>query len=68
MRERSEKIGAKLKVSSKIGGGTEVDLRVPARIAFPHQDSGKAGKWISRIYRRTAANKSDAKSAKTGQH
>ncbi len=67
MRERSEKIGAKLKVSSKIGGGTEVDLRVPARIAFPHQGSGK-GKWISRIYKRTAANESDARSAKTGEH
>jgi len=34
MRERAERIGASLKVSSSAAGGTEVDLRVPARIAF----------------------------------
>jgi len=34
MRERAERIGASLKVSSSAAGGTEVDLRVPGRIAF----------------------------------
>jgi signal transduction histidine kinase len=34
MRERAERIGAKLKVWSGITGGTEVELRIPGRIAF----------------------------------
>jgi len=34
MRERAEKIGAKLEVMSSRTTGTEVELRVPVRIAF----------------------------------
>lgn len=34
MRERSEEIGAKLRIWSRHMGGTEVDLSVPGRIAF----------------------------------
>src|SRR5262249_8520988 len=68
MRERSEKIGAKLKVSSKIGNGTEVDLRVPARIAFPSHNSGKVAKWISKIYTRTADTHGHDEITKVGKH
>ena len=34
MRERAERIGARLKVLMAHASGTEVDLRVPGRIAF----------------------------------
>jgi signal transduction histidine kinase len=34
MRERARRIGATLKVSSRHGAGTEVELRVPGDIAF----------------------------------
>jgi ligand-binding sensor domain-containing protein len=51
MRERAEKIGAKLSVWS-IGGGTEVDLRVPGRIAFPPNSSSKLARWL-RFARKT---------------
>ncbi len=34
MRERAERIGAQLCLSSKVALGTEVELRVPGRIAF----------------------------------
>ncbi|MBW4028074.1 MAG: hypothetical protein HIU93_11805 [Acidobacteria bacterium] len=34
MRERSEAIGSALKISSRLPGGTEVQLMVPAQIAF----------------------------------
>jgi signal transduction histidine kinase len=34
MRERAERIGAKLKVLSRPGAGTEVELRVPGKVAF----------------------------------
>lgn len=53
MRERAEKIGAKLKVWSNGTNGTEVDLRVPGRNAFRSQGSGKAN-WLSRILARNA--------------
>ena len=34
MRERAERIGARLCLLSKVRGGTEVELRVPNRVAF----------------------------------
>ncbi len=34
MRERAERIGARLRLLSKVALGTEVELRVPSRIAF----------------------------------
>ncbi len=40
MRERANKLGAQLDIWSKPGAGTEVDLRVPARVAYA--DSLKA--------------------------
>jgi hypothetical protein len=52
MRERSERIGAKLKVSSSAAGGTEVDLRVPSRLAFESQRSTRASKWLAKAQAR----------------
>ena len=40
MRERAERIGARLKVWSRLACGTEVDLRVPGRVAFEASISG----------------------------
>jgi signal transduction histidine kinase len=37
MRERAERIGASVKVLSRAGGGTEVELRLPSDIAFESQ-------------------------------
>jgi signal transduction histidine kinase len=42
MRERAKGIGAKVKVLSRAGGGTEVDLRVPSHIAFESRSSTPA--------------------------
>jgi signal transduction histidine kinase len=39
MRERSTKIGARLKVLSAPGAGTEIDLIVPAEAAFARGES-----------------------------
>lgn len=46
MRERAERIGASLKVSSSAAGGTEVDLRVPGRIAFESSTSKETSRSI----------------------
>ncbi len=50
MRERAERIGAKLHVWSSSAAGTEVELSVPSHLAF--QPSGRAPGWFSRLHLR----------------
>lgn len=52
MRERAERIGARLKVLSRGPGGTEVELTVPSRIAFESHPSNPVSKWFGRLYGR----------------
>jgi signal transduction histidine kinase len=48
MRERAERIGSKLKVLSRAGGGTEVELYVPGGIAFQSPSSSSlASRWFA---------------------
>lgn len=53
MRERAERIGAKLKVSSRPAGGTEVELSVPNDVAFRSYSPNRFG-WLSRRHPRKA--------------
>ncbi len=48
MRERAERIGAKLHVWSSSAAGTEVELSVPSHVAF--QSPGRAPHWFSRLH------------------
>jgi ligand-binding sensor domain-containing protein/signal transduction histidine kinase len=48
MRERAKKIGAQLKVRSRDGAGTEIELFVPGRIAFEKESNDKLN-WFSRL-------------------
>jgi signal transduction histidine kinase len=50
MRQRAERIGGKLKVLSSAAGGTEVELRVPGRLAFESHRSTNGSKWWSRLH------------------
>ncbi len=50
MRERAARIGAKLKVLSRLERGTEVELCVPAEIAFYSHSSSHASKWFADLY------------------
>jgi signal transduction histidine kinase len=52
MRERAERIGARLKVSSSAASGTEVDLRVPSRLAFESHGSNRASKLFAKLHAR----------------
>jgi signal transduction histidine kinase/ligand-binding sensor domain-containing protein len=45
MRERSEGIGASLRLRSRIGAGTEVELTVPGTIAFESQSHSPVSQW-----------------------
>jgi signal transduction histidine kinase len=62
MRERADRIGARLRVFSRPGGGTEVELRVPSEIAFESGSSSSASKWLTRFKRH--AGTSDRGSAR----
>jgi len=46
MRERSEGIGARLKLRSRMGAGTEVELTVPGAIAFESETYGQISQWL----------------------
>ncbi len=56
MRERSEKIDSKLRVLSRVGAGTEVELSIPNHIAFESQRSGRSFGWLTRIYSPESGN------------
>jgi signal transduction histidine kinase len=51
MRERSEGIGASLRLRSRIGAGTEVELTVPSSIAFENQSHGPVSHWLTWLNR-----------------
>jgi ligand-binding sensor domain-containing protein len=46
IRERSERIGADLRLRSRIGAGTEVELTVPGSIAFEKSSNGPISQWF----------------------
>jgi len=50
MRERAGRIGARLKVMSRAGAGTQVELRVPGDIAFESVSPPSASKWLTGFY------------------
>ncbi len=49
MRERAEKIGAQIKVKSRAGAGTEIELIVPNHIAFEKENAASPRGWFSKI-------------------
>ena len=46
MRERSESIGASLKLRSRIGMGTEIELTVPGKVAFEDEAQSTLPRWL----------------------
>ncbi|HME09522.1 MAG TPA: two-component regulator propeller domain-containing protein [Bryobacteraceae bacterium] len=61
MRERAEKIGAKLTVLSRVGDGTELELRVPGDIAFVSRPPGPAFRWFIGSGRHTEETRPESK-------
>ena len=51
IRERAERIGAKLNLLSNPGAGTQVVLTVAAELAFQREDVGKRRGWVHRLFR-----------------
>jgi signal transduction histidine kinase/ligand-binding sensor domain-containing protein len=52
LRERAARIGARLKVRTAAGAGTEIDLLVPAVAAFEHPAPRGPMYWIAKLYSR----------------
>ena len=50
MRERAERIGAKLTVSSRTGSGTDVDLSIPDQVAYESSSSYRWPKWFRKLF------------------
>jgi signal transduction histidine kinase/ligand-binding sensor domain-containing protein len=55
MRERAERIGAELNVSSALNAGTEIEILVPGRMAYELPDRPSFLGWMKRFYARGAA-------------
>ena len=52
MRERATRIGGKLDVWTAIGAGTEIELSIPASIAY----GTSPGRGVLRLFRKKVAN------------
>ena len=52
LRERAENIDGHLRIVSQPGAGTEVDLVVPASVAYPKNSQTVSRPWIKRVMRR----------------
>ena len=52
MRERAERIGARLQVWSHPARGTEVEISVPAHIAFESNSASWPSNWVMRFHAR----------------
>lgn len=66
MRERAERIEARLTVRSRAAAGTEVELTVPGRVAFHNQATPFRRKWFARLYPRKAEGQTLEKSGSEG--
>ena len=53
MRERAEKIGGRLELWSKANAGTEVDLRIPADVAYASPVERPRFRWLDAVLRKT---------------
>jgi signal transduction histidine kinase/ligand-binding sensor domain-containing protein len=61
MRERTERIGGKLRILSRTGGGTEIELRIPRDIAFEFHPSSRTSKWFAILHPEQKEVESSAK-------
>jgi signal transduction histidine kinase/ligand-binding sensor domain-containing protein len=50
MRERAERMGGRLKVSSRTNAGTVVRLWIPGKLAFERASSNPFWSWLTRLY------------------
>jgi signal transduction histidine kinase/ligand-binding sensor domain-containing protein len=59
MRERAERIGAGFKVRTRADAGTEVELSIPAAVAFHRRPSRRRPSWLESLSRRRTTDGDD---------
>ena len=59
MRERAERIGARLTVWTRPAGGTEIELSIPAALAFESKSPNGTSKWFVKLYAGKTKGRSD---------
>jgi ligand-binding sensor domain-containing protein/signal transduction histidine kinase len=64
MRERAERIKARLKLRSRVGSGTEVELSVPGKVAFQDKARESGLKWFTKFSGRNSATAGTSKEVK----
>ncbi|MBZ5574879.1 MAG: hypothetical protein LAO09_23745 [Acidobacteriia bacterium] len=67
MRERAEKVGAKLRVWSRAAAGTEIELIVPGQVAFQSHASARPRQRFGRFNPRPAAHEVNKPESKRQQ-
>lgn len=67
MRERTEKMGAKLRLWSRASAGTEVELTVPGHIAYQSPASGRPRQWFTRFNPLPGAHEAKKRESKEQQ-
>jgi len=55
MKERTERIGGKLRVLSRADAGTEVELSVPGQLAFELLPGARSERRLSKLFSRKKA-------------
>jgi signal transduction histidine kinase len=48
MRERAQNIGGQLSIWSNPGAGTEIELKMPAKVAYARSSKRSPWNWIKR--------------------
>jgi nitrate/nitrite-specific signal transduction histidine kinase len=51
MRERAKKIGTQVEIWSQSGAGMEVELRIPARLAYASQENDNSNSWFRKVWK-----------------
>jgi len=67
MRERAEKVGAKLRLWSRASAGTEVELTVPGHVAFQPHFPARPWQWFTRFNSRPVAPEARQPESKQSQ-
>lgn len=61
MRERAERIGAKLRLRSRVSSGTEVELCIPANAVYESEPSGRRFRFLSMFNVRSSGPQGSSK-------
>jgi ligand-binding sensor domain-containing protein/signal transduction histidine kinase len=67
MRERAEKTGGRLEVSSAVNAGTEVELSIPGPLAFQHASTRQFWSWFGRFDAHKRAKNVEPSSKEQGE-